>query len=360
MSLSKRLILLVAVLLGIGLISSAQSFNLNQWLEGLTQRTAVEQTTRVVSEESAVIEVVNQASPSVVSVLERSVTFNFFTGPQTREASIGTGFVVGENLIVTNRHVVNDTSASYSIVDKEGNRHEVSQIYRDQLNDLALLRIQDGNFAPLELGDSDQLQVGQTVIAIGNALGRFENTVTKGVVSGIGRGITASNQFGQFQQQLDNVIQTDAALNPGNSGGPLLNIEAQVIGVNVAVGSGAENIGFSIPINEVKSLIEDFAAGRERKPAFLGVEYVMITEQMARSSDFPAGALVRSVVEAGAAEEAGVKVNDVITQIDEDKLNQSTSLARAILKRRPGDQVRLTIWRDGETLTFTATLQEAN
>lgn len=362
MSLTKRLLLLLAIFLGIGLAGSVVgSGGITQWIDQLVQTVPVETKTqvRVTDEESAVIEVVSQASPSVVSVLERSVTFNLFTGPRLQEASIGTGFAVGKDIIVTNRHVVNDASASYSVVDSEDNRYEVTKIYKDTLNDLAILRISEGQFKALELGNSEELQVGQTAIAIGNALGRFSNTVTKGVISGIGRGITASGSLGQFQEQLDNVIQTDAALNPGNSGGPLLNIDAQVIGVNVAVGQGTENIGFAIPVNELKALLEDFNAGIERKRTQLGIEYVVITEQMAKDSKFPPGVLVRRVVEDSAAEKAGVKVNDVITKIDDIQLDSQTSLAHAILKHQPGDKVQLSIWRNLQTLVLTATLQEA-
>ena len=243
MSLTKRLGLLLLVLLAVSLvgtvIESFQNVDVGQWLNKLERQVTIERTNekvRVASEESAVLDVVKKASPSVVSVLERSVSFNFFTGPQLQESSIGTGFAIEKDLIVTNRHVVNDTSATYTIVESDGTRHEAETIYRDQLNDLALLRLKDGDFDPLELGDSGQLQVGQTVVAIGNALGRFSNTVTKGVISGIGRGISASGGLGQFQEQLDNGIQTDAALKTGNSGGPLLNIEDQGLGGNCAGG----------------------------------------------------------------------------------------------------------------------------
>lgn len=373
MSLTKRLLLLLAILVGIGWVSAVvESGGVKPWWASFTQKVGqlgVEEgesgrlpqqvRVKVVSEESAVIDVVKKASPSVVSVVERSVTFNFFTGPRLQEASIGTGFAVGDELIITNRHVVNDINSSYSVVDAKGNRYDVSEVYRDTLNDLAILKVPGAHLEPLELGDSDQLQVGQTVIAIGNALGRFSNTVTKGVVSGIGRGIVASGGLGEFQEQLDNVIQTDAALNPGNSGGPLLNIEGQVIGVNVAISQGSENIGFAIPVNEVKKLLEDFRAGKKRERAWLGVEYVVITPQMARNSEFPAGALVRRVIEGSAAEKAGIRVNDVITKVDGVELGERTSLSREILKHQPGDKVSFTVWRNLRTLTLEVFLQKA-
>ncbi|MBM4401709.1 MAG: trypsin-like peptidase domain-containing protein [Candidatus Cloacimonetes bacterium] len=318
----------------------------------------IEKTQTVVEEESAVIDVVGKASPSVVSVLEKSVVFDFFRGPVSREASIGTGFAIEKDVIVTNRHVVSDTNASYTVVDNDGNRYTVLQVSRDPLNDLAILKIQDGEFPVLTMGDSDVIRVGQTVIAIGNALGRFANTVTKGVVSGIGRGITASSGLGQYQQ-LEDVIQTDAALNPGNSGGPLLNLSGQVIGVSVAIGQGTENIGFAIPVNYVKELYENFKQGKLTSRPYLGVYHITITKDIAEEQNLPEGAFVRDVVLGSAADEAGIKPNDIITAIDGQKVSTDNNLGKLILKHNVGDKVKLAIWRNEKTLTLTATLKEA-
>ncbi|MBU1110880.1 trypsin-like peptidase domain-containing protein [Patescibacteria group bacterium] len=315
-------------------------------------------TQRVVEEESAVIEVVESASPSVVSVLEKQVTYDLYRGPVLEEASIGTGFVAGENLIVTNRHVVISTVAGYTIVDNDGNRYPVTSIYRDSLNDLAILQIEDGDFKALELGDSDALKVGQTVVAIGNALGRFYNTVTKGVVSGIGRGITASSGLGQYQR-LEDVIQTDAALNPGNSGGPLLNLAGQVIGVNVATGQGTENIGFAIPANSVAELLEEFKSGTRVSRPFLGVEYLFVSEELAEERELASGAYIRSVVADSAAEEAGVKESDIITHVNGTKIDKTNTLGKLILKHKVGDKITLKIWRNSKILTPSVTLGAA-
>lgn len=315
---------------------------------------------KIINEESAVIDIVEKASPSVVSVLERSLKFNFFTGPQLREASIGTGFAVESDLVVSNKHVVSDQSANYSVVDNEGSRFEIKQIYRDPLNDLALLRIEGGNFTPLELGDSDQVKVGQTVVAIGNALGRFSNTVTKGVISGKGRGIIASAGLGQFQEELENVLQTDAALNPGNSGGPLLDLAGQVIGVNVAIGLGSENIGFAIPGNTVQDLISDFNVGVEREKPFLGIYYVLITKELARNSDFPEGVLIREIVSGTAASKGDLQVNDVITEMNGEPINEDNLLAKVILDYNVGDEIEIKIWRNGDEKTFSLVLEAAS
>lgn len=319
----------------------------------------VETTVTVVDEESAVIDVVDKVSPSVVSVLEQSVTFDLFTGPQQTEASIGTGFAVGKDLVITNKHVVLDEASTYTVVDNNDDRYLVEKIYRDPLNDLAILKITNADFTPVNFGDSDKVKIGQTAIAIGNALGRFSNTVTKGVISGKGRGITASGQLGQFQENIDDVLQTDAALNPGNSGGPLLNVAGQAVGVNVAVGVGTEGIGFAIPSNTAQGLLNDFKAGVERQKAFLGIRYVAITADFARNSTFPEGALVREVVNGAAADKAGIKVNDVVTEVGGQAVNEHVSLSSLILKYRVGDRVSVTVWRSGQVLTLQVTLEAA-
>ncbi|MBU0708298.1 trypsin-like peptidase domain-containing protein [Patescibacteria group bacterium] len=313
---------------------------------------------RVVQEESAVIEVVEIASPSVVSVLEKQLTYDFFRGPVLEESSIGTGFAVDKDLIVTNRHVVSSSSAEYTVVDNQETRFAVTKIYRDPLNDIAILKVDDGDFTGIELGDSESIKVGQTVVAIGNALGRFANTVTRGVISGIGRGITASSGLGSYQQ-LEDVIQTDAALNPGNSGGPLLNLAVQVIGVNVAVGQGTENIGFAIPINSVATLLEDFRANKTLSRPYLGVSYLAVTEELAEERDLVAGAYVNEVLNNTAAEKAGVKKGDIITHMGGVKVDKENTLGKLILKHKAGDKIVIKVWRNGQDLELEVTLGEA-
>lgn len=370
MSTSRKLGLLLIVIILIALLGSAADWigrldlseGLSQFLE---QRTRIETVQKITEEQSATIDVVKNASPAVVSVIEKSIIFDLFTGPRLAENSIGTGFAVEKDIIVTNKHVVADTSAQYTVVaeiskdNQAGKKYTVTQIYRDPLNDVAILRIENGDLPTLILGDSDKIQVGQTVIAIGNALGRFTNTVTKGIVSGIGRGITAqSGLFGQTEI-LEDVIQTDAALNPGNSGGPLLNLSGEVIGVNVAISQGTENIGFAIPVNRVKDVIESFKQNKKISRPFLGIEYQIVTKDIADLRGLVEGAFVVSVVAGSAADEAGLQKNDILTKIDSKNINEGNPLSKEILKYKVGDKVTLTIWRNGKTLEVTATLKEA-
>jgi len=315
---------------------------------------------KIVTEEEAVISVVEETSLAVVSIVGKRVILDPFSGPLSQKQGIGTGFIIQENgVILTNRHVVNDSSIQYSVVTKDGDEYEVVEIHLDTLYDLAIIKVDASDLPTLRLGDSDQIRVGQTVVAIGNALGRFSNTVTKGVVSGIGRGITASSGIGTQSQELESVIQTDAAINPGNSGGPLLNLSAEVIGINVAMASGAENIGFSIPINLIKPVIEQFEQfGRIIRP-FLGVSYYLITKDEAKLRDLPQGAFVQEVIEGTAAKEAGVAVGDVIVEIEGQQITEKNTLGKIIFSFNAGDKITLKVERDGKTLTFKVTLGEA-
>lgn len=369
MNKDRKLALILIVLLVFSLLLSGvnllqklgiwQKIELSRFLpQSIKTITRVETTQKVISEESGVIEVVEKASPSVVSVLEKAVVFDLFRGPVIEESSIGTGFAVESDLVVTNRHVVADKDAEYTVVTKDGDKLKVINIYRDSLNDLALLKVQDGNLPSLELGDSDILKVGQTVVAIGNALGRFSNTVTKGVVSGIGRGITATSGLGSYQR-LEDVIQTDAALSPGNSGGPLLNLSSQVIGVNVAVTEQGENIGFAIPSNLVSELVENFLANKKISRPFLGVNYNVVTAEMASAQGLPEGVFIVKVVSGSAADKAGVKPNDIITHVGGIKINSENTLASLILKHKVGEKVELSIWRNGKEIELETVLQEA-
>jgi serine protease Do len=322
-------------------------------------------------EESVVIDVAEKVSPSVVTVAiqtpqRRVLEFSPFGGLRQRveegqQRDIGTGFVVSENgLIITNKHVVANTEATYTVVTKDGTEFEVQQVSRDHSNDLAILRIDANGLTPVELGDSEGLRAGQFVIAIGTALGEFRHTVTTGVISGLGRGITAGSVFQGYVERLDDVIQTDAAINPGNSGGPLLDSSGRVIGVNVAVAAGAENIGFAIPINIVKDALSQFEqTGNFASKPYLGVEYQMITAQSAILNDVPQGAYVVNVINGSPAANAGIRTDDIIITMDGESLKDSEGgLAEVIAKKRPGQRVNLEVWRDGDTLQMSATLSE--
>ncbi|OGM19064.1 hypothetical protein A2685_02270 [Candidatus Woesebacteria bacterium RIFCSPHIGHO2_01_FULL_37_10] len=329
---------------------------------------------RILTEESVVVDVAEKVSPSVVTVSvqtprRRVLEFSPFGGLRSRleggePQDIGTGFVVSKDgLIVTNKHVV-ASDATYKVVTKDGKEYETKQISRDPSNDIAVIKIDAGDLQPVELGDSSNLKVGHFVIAIGTALGEFRHTVTTGVISGLGRGITAGNAFEGYVEKLDDVIQTDAAINPGNSGGPLLNSAGQVIGINVAVASSAQNIGFAIPVNVVKDALSQYQkTGNFASKAYLGVEYQMLTKQGALVNEVPQGALVINVVEGSPADSAGVLADDIIVKIDGEKTaDYENGLADIIKKKNAGDKINLEIWRDkdegGETFQLSVTLSE--
>lgn len=276
------------------------------------------------------------------------------------QQDIGTGFVVGEaGIIVTNRHVVSDPDAEYSVIDKNDKEHIVTQIYRDPTIDMAILKVEDLDAPVLPLGNSDAIKVGESVIAIGTALGEFRHTVTTGVVSGLGRAITAGDGLGGSIEALENVIQTDAAINPGNSGGPLLNASGQVIGVNVAVSANAQNVGFAIPINVIKASIENFnQTGKFERP-FLGVSYRMITEQAALMNEVPQGAYVLGVQEGSTAAEAGIQEGDIITTFAGTVMKGDAQLAEIINSKKVGETIEIIYWRDGENKNVSVVLKSA-
>lgn len=330
---------------------------------------------QVLKEESVVVDVAEKASPSVVTVSitqERQLMQPFFMDPfgmfsqpqpgrrETIKHDIGTGFVVDGGLIVTNKHVVSG-NGKYKVITKDDKELQVKKIFRDPTNDLAILEV-DGasNLKPLELGDSDQLKVGQFAIAIGTALGEFRHTVTTGVVSGLGRGIQAGDPYGGSFEELDNVIQTDAAINPGNSGGPLLNSAGQAIGVNVAVAGGAQNIGFAIPINVLKKSLENFNKTGKFERAFLGVQYRMIPQQTALLNDVPEGAYVVQVVEGSPAAKAGLHEGDIITKFDGQALKDDKQLSKIIGEKKVGDEVEMEYYRDGETKKVKVRLESSS
>jgi len=245
------------------------------------------------------------------------------------------------------------------VITADNQSYPVQNIYRDPANDLAFLKIDAQGLTPVELGDSDNLKVGQFVVAIGTALGEFRHTVTTGVISGLGRGITAGSVFEGYVEELDNVIQTDAAINPGNSGGPLINSAGQVVGVNVAVASGAENIGFALPINTVKTALADFRQTGEFSRPFLGVNYTMISREAAILNEIPEGAYVVEVVAGSSADEAGIKPGDIIVSIDGQKVKEvKGGLAQIINKKKVGEKVKILLWREGESQEIEVTLRE--
>ena len=364
---------------------TGKKFNLKELLQTKPQQTV--QPVKVVSEQSQVIEVVKKASPAVVSIVASAEVpkfetyyynpfgkgsddfFNFRIPRQkqngTEEVRIGagTGFIVSEDgYIVTNGHVVDNPDAKYVVYlngeKDKGEKIEAKVLARDPNTDLAILKIDKQNLPHLEFSDSSKLQVGQTAITIGYSLGEFDNTVSKGVVSGLARSITAGG-LGQPSENLKNLIQTDAAINPGNSGGPMLDIEGNVIGVNVAM-ANAENIGFAIPGNEAKRAFEEVKKNgkiAKIKKAFLGVRYVLIDEEIQKKNNLPYdyGALIvrgekmsdLAVTPGSPADKAGLVENDIILEVDGKKVNSRNQLSDLIEKHKAGDKIKLKVYHKG-------------
>jgi serine protease Do len=325
----------------------------------------------IVQESSAVIDVASKVGPSVVSITSQTVARGFF-GTEQQLQGAGTGMILtSDGLILTNRHVVDNASATYTVILSNGKSYPAKIVSIDTANDVAFMRISATGLPPVALGDSGSVKVGQKVVAIGNALGQYQNTVTEGVVSGLSRGVTAGDPSGFMgsSEQLQNLLQTDAAINSGNSGGPLVNLEGQVIGMNTAVaGQGAQNIGFAIPINDIKPLVSSVKErGRIVRP-YLGVRYIALDRQTAAANELSvtSGAWIRAsdgttpgIVPDSPADKAGVKEGDIITKVDNDKLDSTHSLQSLIGKHKVGDKITLTVFRDGKTITLSATLQEA-
>lgn len=280
--------------------------------------------------------------------------------PEDVKKDIGTGFVVDKSgLIVTNKHVVGDGNAKYKIITKDDKEYDVLKIYRDPTNDIAILKV-DATLNALPLGDSSTIKVGQSVIAIGTALGQFRHTVTTGVISGLGRGIDAGDGLSGFAERLDNVIQTDAAINPGNSGGPLLNRKGEVIGINVATAQMAQSIGFAIPVNVLKETLATFNSTGQFNRPFFGVRYRIIPRETALLNDVPEGAYVAAVVPNSSAAEAGVTQGDIITKFDGKLLKEyKGGLASLVAQKKIGEVVEIEIWRNKEMQTIEVRLKEA-
>lgn len=318
-------------------------------------------TLTLTSEENAIIKVVEESSPSVVSIAISQITLRSGEGLVDEVSNIGTGFVVDPNgIIVTNQHVVSDTSASYKVITSDGTEYEVVEVLRDDSNDIALVKIDATDLNALELGDSENLLVGQTVIAIGTPLGEYAGSVTTGVISGIKRSVTTSSGwFGSTTKIYEDVIQTDAAVNPGNSGGPLISTEGKVIGVNFATTANADNISFALPINRVEKRLEEYRTyGKFIKP-YIGISYRMITEYEAMYySDVVAGALVVNIDPTGPAAGSDLKRGDIITKVNEKEVVQS--FAYLVQSYKVGEEITLTVWSEGNSRGIKIKLGEAN
>ncbi|MEI6222319.1 MAG: trypsin-like peptidase domain-containing protein [bacterium] len=320
--------------------------------------TAIQQQVTI-EEDSAVIDTVKKAAPGVLSIVAKQVKTDTQGKPlYNLRKGIGTGFVIDKNgIILTNRHVVSDKAKiTYIVVTNDNKEFEIKpdQIHEDYINDLALITIPSLSLANLELGDSTSLQLGQRVIAIGNALGEYQNTVTVGVISGIGRELEVGDGFFSPRESYEQIIQTDATINPGNSGGPLLNSRGQVIGINTAKSNEGESIGFAIPINSVKELLENFKAnnGKIIRPYF-GTSTTQITKEIALVNDLPTaeGAFVEKVAANSPAATAGIAEGDIIVKVNNLNVTIKNSLARLIITLHVGDTATITLLRGKEELT---------
>ena len=349
----------------------------------------------VIDYENAVVAAVKKASPAVVSItISKNVPiiencpyspfsdlpdeFKQFFGDELpgfsvpcetgktklREVGGGSGFIISQDgLILTNKHVAGDKKASYTVFTNDGKKYDAKILAVDPVQDLAVIKISASGLPIVELGNSDGLELGQTAIAIGNALGEFRNTVSVGVISGLARTVTASGpEVGV--ETIQGVIQTDAAINPGNSGGPLLNLKGQVVGINTAIAAGAQNIGFAIPINRAKRDIESVKKSGEITVPFLGVRYIAVTPDIAKTQKLPVdyGALVRgsdqgpAVTPDSPAAKAGIFAEDIILSVNGEKIDKDHFLGTLTSKYSVGDAVTLKINRQGKEIVLNAKL----
>jgi len=375
--------------------------SLSEFKLGFSQKTTEKEYVPPTSQEELLIRAIEEISPAVVSiVITKDVPiieqyyYNPFQefgqgfqieipqyrqlGTQKQEVGGGTGFIVSEDgMILTNKHVILDTEAEYTVLTNDGKKYPAQVLARDPLQDLAIIKIEQAKtldekgsfilqlFPTVKLGDSDEIKIGQTAIAIGNSLGEFRNTVSVGVVSGLSRSITASG--GELSETLEDVIQTDAAINKGNSGGPLLNLRGEVIGINTAMVEEAQSIGFAIPINKAKKDIEQVKTLKKIVYPYLGVRYILINTQIQQENKLQVnyGAWIQkgeqgeAAVEPGsAADKAGLKENDIILEFNNEKITSDNTLARIIQKYNPQDTVTLKVLRDKEEKLIQVTLGE--
>lgn len=323
-------------------------------------------------EETSVANIANKVTPSVVSIItesRKSSYYSIFGGGSSTQQSAGTGMIVtADGYILTNKHVV-DGATSVQVITQAGDTYDdVDVVGTDPLNDVAYLKINGVNDLPtITLGDSKTIAVGQPVLAIGNALGVYQNSVTQGIVSGSGRSITAGDSNGSNQETLTDMIQTDAAINPGNSGGPLVNAAGEVIGINTAVSQSANGLGFAIPISATKGMLNRIIEGGKAQRAYLGLTYITVTADVAKEYKLSVnqGAYVynaskssgSAVIKDGPADQAGIKTGDVITKVGNVEVGRAGSISTLVGEYKVGDVIEITYVRDGETKTTKVKLE---
>ena len=319
----------------------------------------------LVSEETQLILLLDKVLPSVVNV----VGIKEDDLKNIEVVSRGTGFIVDKKgIILTNRHVVSEDDVVYKVYFLDGRRYDATIASRDPLKDVALLKINDDNLPTLTLGDSDAVKIGQVAIAIGNSLGRYPNSVTKGIISGLGRSITASSDVGGQTENLEDVIQTDAEINLGNSGGPLLNSKGEAIGINTAIETIGRGLGFAVPINEAKKALQTYQKfGRIVRP-YLGLRYLTITPDLQdeKKLSYDYGALVNAgslptgpaIIINGPADKAGILEGDIILAVNDKLVRGKSTLSKLVQSFAVGDKIRLKINRHGALIEVDVTLEE--
>jgi serine protease Do len=329
-------------------------------------------------DQSQAVEAIAGVTPAVVSIVaSKDVVVGPYFAPQLQRADIGggTGFIVNNGgFILTNKHVVADSDAEYKVVLEDGREYLVDVLSVDPFDDIAVLGIVghkergdlDGiMFADVEFGDSDALQVGQPVYAIGNALSLYGNTVSSGIVSALGRDVFVYDESAGRQENLSGLIQTDAAINLGSSGGPIINLDGEVVAMSVAV-ADANGIGFAIPVNDLKPIVDSMGKyGKIVRPV-LGARFLILNPAQARELGVSNGAILvsgdkvgeRAVQKGGPADEAGLREGDVILSVDGNLVSLERPLHKMIRQREPGDEVSLKLWRDGKELEVEVELGE--
>lgn len=319
----------------------------------------------VISQEGdAIAAAASKVGPSMVSIITESTSRTFY-GSSIQQGA-GSGVVISEDgYIITNKHVVSDSGKVQVILADGTSYTDVDFIGSDPTNDISFLKINGvSGLTPIALGDSSTMKVGQKVLAIGNALGEYQNTVTTGIVSALGRPVIASDTTGDSYEQLENLLQTDAAINPGNSGGPLVNLKGEIIGINTAVATEAQGIGFAIPINDVKGMVKTLlATGKVVKP-YIGVRYVSITPDVAEEYNLKVkkGAYVvgddtqPAIISGSPADRAGLREKDIITKVDDTEIDSTHPFASVIAQYSPGDKVKIAFIRDGKEETVEVTV----
>ena len=338
-------------------------------------------------EKSPIIEVAKKTCPAVITIviskdLPKVDGFYFFPygpgqefifpklkrGKEKTKIGGGSGFVISsEGYVVTCSHVVGDPEAEYAVILDPKHKYPAKILAKDPLVDLAILKINDKSLPSIELADSDKIELGETVVAIGNPLGEFDDTLSSGIVSGLSRKITAYGGLPLKATSLRGLIQTDAAINPGNSGGPLVNMDGKVIGVNTAQVLGAQNIGFAIPINYAKNILEEVKQYGKIKRPFLGVRYIILNPEVSKANKLPVGygALVvretlgeNAVVKGSAADKAGLKEYDIILESNGKKITEENPLADFLAKQKIGGEINFKVLREGKEMILKVKLEE--